>query len=1115
MAAMLVVAVVAGWWSVPHRVEAARDAGARKEKESAAEKKARRERNIAARKAKAAKKARDKKARQPKGPVKPVSMGTPKSLRLAILDLNKTYGDRYSAAKYLGLLDAIEGRIRQGHDAVQVAAAFADLQREALLANPLLDFDRILLVKRPLRNARTAAGGALGLPTLNARVNDTIKAPGTGWDDTLEELSALRKARELRTVYATDQKRIICDVDLHFDGKRIMFSSGDAEDRWGLYEIKSGDAKARLLTPGNVPDVSFYDSCYLPNGKIATTSTASYQGLPCQNGNQPMASMYLLDPATKNIRQLTFEQDSDWCPTVMNDGRLMYLRWEYTDSPHYFTRVLFTSNPDGTGQMAYYGSNSYWPNAYFYARPIPDHRTQVIGIVGGHHGVPRAGQLVILDPAKGRFEADGVVQAIPGRGKKIKPVMVDRLVDGHWPQFLHPYPLSQKYHIVSMKKMPDALWGIYLVDVFDNLVLLKEVDGAALLEPIPYRKTKTPPVVAGRVDLSRKDATVYISNITHGPGLKGVPVGTVKRLRLFAYHYAHVNSGGHASVGMESSWDVKRVLGTVSVEKDGSASFRIPANTPISIQPLDERGRAMQLMRSWLVGMPGEAVSCNGCHENPNSAPPRVVPLASKRPPTDIRPWYGPARPFSFRHEVLPVLQKHCAGCHNGKDRPDGKRIPDLSGPIREPEKTDAKAARFHMKEYLRDVSYMALQPYARRPGSESDYHMLRPMEYHASTSELIQMLEKGHNNVKLSEEDTSRLVTWIDLNVPHRGSWRPPVWRGQKQHERRVELAKLYASVDVDPEDEFARIEAAAAKRAPVKPVKPTPQAPYAGPRPKVTGWPMTAGQAVAKQQAAGKVAAGSISLGENLKLNFVRIPAGRFVMGSATGALDERPLHAVTIDKPFAMCTAEISNAVYALFDPKHDSAYIDLPGKNLGGPGDPANRAKQPVVRVTWHQAMAFCKWLSAKTGRKVTLPTEAQWEWACRAGTDTPMWYGGIDAAFDGIANFADKSISGKVNPMPRSRLDDGVKYAADVVYGKPNPWGLVDMHGNVAEWTRSAYTPYPYVASDGRNAPTAPGRKVVRGGSWRDRPHRATSSFRLGYQPYQPVVNVGFRVVIED
>jgi len=340
---------VAGLWSVPGRAGVAGtvgaaegpEAGKRSKAGGKADRKGRRERDAAA-KAPKAKKAGSRTARAADRPVEPVSMGTPQSLRMAILDLGRTFGDKYYAAKYLGLLDEIEGRIRLGHDAEQVAQAFAALQREALLANPLLDFDRILLVKRPLRNARTEAGGSLGLPTLNARVNDTIKDPGTGWDDTLEELSELRGTRELRTVYKTDQRRLVCDVDLHFDGERIMFSSGDTADRWGLYEYKAGDSSARLLSPGDVPDVSFYDSCYLPNGKIATTSTASYQGLPCQNGNQPMASMYLLDPETKKVRQLTFEQDSDWCPTETPHPRP-------TDAPSRGIKFPISGNP---GQFA-------------------------------------------------------------------------------------------------------------------------------------------------------------------------------------------------------------------------------------------------------------------------------------------------------------------------------------------------------------------------------------------------------------------------------------------------------------------------------------------------------------------------------------------------------------------------------------------------------------------------------------------------------------------------------------------------------------------------------------------------------------------------------------------
>src|ERR1039458_7779140 len=90
----------------------------------------------------------------------------------------------------------------------------------------------------------------------------------------------------------------------------------------------------------------------------------------------------------------------------------------------------------------------------------------------------------------------------------------------------------------------------------------------------------------------------------------------VESLRVFQYEYSYRDQGGHYFVGMEGGWDVRRMIGTVPVEEDGSAMFHIPANTPVSLQPLDEEGKAMQQMRSWLVGMPGEYVSCAGCPES-------------------------------------------------------------------------------------------------------------------------------------------------------------------------------------------------------------------------------------------------------------------------------------------------------------------------------------------------------------------------------------------------------------------------------------------------------------------------------------------------------------------
>jgi formylglycine-generating enzyme required for sulfatase activity len=190
------------------------------------------------------------------------------------------------------------------------------------------------------------------------------------------------------------------------------------------------------------------------------------------------------------------------------------------------------------------------------------------------------------------------------------------------------------------------------------------------------------------------------------------------------------------------------------------------------------------------------------------------------------------------------------------------------------------------------------------------------------------------------------------------------------------------------------------------------------------------------------------------------------------------------------------------------------------------------EQPVVRVSWQEATAFCRWLSAKTGRPFSLPTEAQWEYACRAGTDTPWFYGDSDADFSTFANVADAKLAEFAsdvwdnnkplkNPtrydewFPKdARFNDGAMVSVQPGRYRPNPWGLFDMHGNVAEWTRTTYRPYPYDPADGRDEPGPSGRKVAHGGSWLDRPKRATSSFRLSYESYQRVFNVGFRVVCQ-
>ncbi|HEY3325026.1 MAG TPA: SUMF1/EgtB/PvdO family nonheme iron enzyme [Planctomycetota bacterium] len=1040
--------------------------------------------------------AKDKSAAPPKQLAVPMPVNL-KALRLGIEYLAATFPQQYkNGAAHLKALEALEkaptqtdAKFRQDYDA---------LLRTALATeNPLMDFDKLLLVKRE--------AGKLGLPH-NWQGNSSINPNMANEIDTLAWKNTDAKAE---TFYKPTQNVFVGDIDLNFDADKLLFSSIGTNNRWQVFEIKADGTGLHQITPGDSPDIDSYDPMFLADGRILFVGSSGFQGVPCVGGADYVGNLHIMTPDGKNIRRLTYDQDNDWCPTMMSDGSVMFTRWEYTDSAHYFSRTLMRMNPDGTNQTAHYHSNSYWPNSIFYARQIPNAPSQFVCVISGHHGVTRMGELVLFDVAKGRHEAEGAVQRIPGYGKKVEPIIKDGLVNDSWPKFLHPYPLNDKYFLVSMQPK-GGMWGLYLVDVFDNLILLKEEPGFALLEPVPMRKNERPRAIADKIKPGATTATVMLQDVYAGPGLKGVPRGTVKNLRVFQYEYSYRNMGGHYVVGMEGPWDVRRLIGTVPVQPDGSAMFEIPANTPVAVQPLDPEGKALQQMRSWFVGMPGEVVSCTGCHESQNDASMVKSNTASQKKPMAPTPWYGPKRGFSFVREVQPMLDKYCAGCHDGK-----QAKPNLADSTII--KTSGGMSQF-------PLSYTELHPFVRRNGPEGDYHLLTPLEFHADTSELVQMLKRGHYNVKLDAEAWDRLITWIDLNVPCYGTWHEINKIPNNFAQRRYEMKKQYAGIDEDIEA-IPEVE-----KKPIAFIKPEPMPPKPAAL-KIDGWPLGAEKAKQMQQAAGAQEC-KLDLGGGQSLALKRIPAGTFAMGDVNGELDEYPMTKVTIEKPFFMGATEVTLAQFQQFDPTHFNGYYDQHYKDQVRPGYLMDNPNFPVIRVSWNEVMGFCKWLSQKSGKKVTLPTEAQWEWACRAGTDTPLFYGDLDADFSKFANLGDKSLTllavKGVDPKPfpnpdkfwdfvpkEARFNDGVLHLAEPGKYQPNAWGLNDMHGNVAEWTLTNYRPYPYDVKAGAGDVTTPGRKVVRGGSWYERPKYARSSFRLSYPEWMAVYNVGFRVIIEE
>ena len=1017
-----------------------------------------------------------------------------RAARMAIQDLNQSFPGRYTrGAEWLKKVEDLELRAKSAPptNLVSLAKELAALRTEALLANPLLDFDRLLLVKRNASH--------LALPQ-NWESNSSI--PRRGIDNEIMILRGLRGTSVLEQLYQPEGKRFVGDLALHFDGTRFMFSSVGTNGRWGVFEMNAAGGSPRQLPLIPDADVDNYTSCYLPDDSVIFTSTAPFIGVPCVRGGSHVAHLYRYWPDTGKIRRLTFDQEHNWCPTVMPDGRLLYLRWEYSDLPHFVARILFTMNPDGTNQREFYGSGSYWPNAFFYAKPMPGSANKVVGIVGGHHGVPRMGELVIIDPSQGRFEADGVVQRIPGYGKKVEPVILDTLVDNSWPKFLHPVPLNDKYIIVSGKPTSGSPWGIYLVDVFDNITLIKEEPGFALLEPIPMQARPRPPVIPDATKDGDKTARMQIVDIYQGPGLEGVPRGTIKKVRLFTYNFSYQGIGGQVDrVGLDGPWDIKRIIGTVPVEADGSAHFEVPANQPISLQPLDEKGRAVALMRSWTTAMPGEVQSCTGCHEKQNSASTiQSTGLAMRKPAAKIEPFYGSMRGFHFDREVQPVLDRHCVTCHNGEARADGKSIPDFKrGPL----------VFAGEREVKFPPAYVALKSYVRNPTAENDMRLLLPYEFHASTTELVQLLEAGHHGVKLDAESWDRLNTWIDLNTPAWGTWEEMVAQSSadgrgakrmgKQREHRRELTLRYSGTDDDTDAVYP---APDWKPAP----RPAEQKKEIAAAPRCEGWPFDAAEAQRRQQNGGP-ASMKLDLGGGVSITLVRVPTGRFVSGSSATVA-----RAVQVPQAFWMSACEISNEQFARFNSRHDSRieHGDFLQFSVSQRGRSLSGSNQPVCHVSWDEAQAFCKWLSERTGRVVKLPSGEAWEYACRAGAATPMSYGDVTNDFSRLANLADVNLrrpkGHRSGSVPEWRpavttVNDGHWVSAPVASYPANAWGLHDMQGNVWEWTSD-------VAADGV-------RRLVRGGSWYVRPQRATPDATLAYQPWQKVYDVGFRVVVEE
>lgn len=598
--------------------------------------------------------------------------------------------------------------------------------------------------------------------------------------------------------------------EVSWDGRRVLFSYCDAatapgsrgghQDRhYNLFEMAADGSKLRQLTSGPYDDFS---PRYLPDGRILFVSTRRGGYHRCGRGPCPVYTMATANADGSNIRVISYHETHEWDPAVLNDGRIIYTRWDYVDRHAVHYQQLWSVRPDGSDVRAFYGNNTFNPVGVWEARPVPG-SSRVMATAAAHHAMT-AGSIILLDVTKGIEGLDPITRLTPDAlfpesefpvAKWHAPVGVPTppLVpsgEKRWPGHCYrtPYPLSEDFFLAAYSfdaligepnANPANMFGLYLVDRFGNKELLFRDVNIASLWPTPLRARRTPPAVASTVEATDRDeGTFFLQNVNESwPELPTGKQDTIKRLRVLQVLPKTTPNANDPKVGLANASPGKQVLGTVPVEPDGSAYFRVPAGIPLSFQALDDQGMAVQTMRSLTYLQRGEQATCIGCHEHRAQSPATRAPaLAAQRPPSTITAGPVGSKPFSYPILVQPVLDRLCVRCHGG-EKIEGKI--DLTG---------TPAGHF-------TVSYNALAPlvpYSEWKGGPSfpkanSEPATRPGFFGARASKLMALLRKGHEGVKLTDADAERLITWMDANALFYGTFDPA-------DQKRQQLGQLIA---------------------------------------------------------------------------------------------------------------------------------------------------------------------------------------------------------------------------------------------------------------------------------------------------------------------------------
>ncbi len=689
------------------------------------------------------------------------------------------------------------------------------LRRRIAFSNPLLSFSDILVLKRHTTKYNHMCDqyyGSAQLPGGGLYVLSDVFGAKPGIRDILSD-SVVSNGRLKGRKLSGGPKKLwdvryngmgsvggddteggsFLSPDLSFDGKNVSFAyvecQGDREHdfhtdhtrgHWAaqrcyhVFTVGLDGKNLNMLTDGTWND---FDPCYMPSGRIAFISERRGGYLRCGRVC-PTYTLHDMAADGSGVSCLSYHETNEWHPSVTNDGMIIWTRWDYVDRHGCTAHFPWTTTPDGRDPRAVHGNYSARPQR-------PDMETDPRAIPGSHKFVATAaphhgqsfGSLVLLDP---NAEDDDLMSPV----KRLTPDVgfPESQVRGsaalHYGQ---PWALSENYYLCSYEpegNRHNRPYGIYLVDAFGNKELIYRDPDIACHSPIPATSRPTPPVLPEMSQrLSEKqsnEATVGVVNVynTQKPWAKETKVKSLRVYQVFPLSVASAKiphaTGIQIPQGKDSINLTRSVLGTVPVEKDGSAHFIVPARKELFFQVLDEDGLAITSMRSGTHFQPGEKVMCQGCHEPRKGVPTTQTtldPLAMRRAPSRLKPEAHGTNPFNFMQLVQPVLDKHCVTCHTEK-----KALPLDSSIVITGQGSYMNPKTAYSTSYVNLTPKFGFYDYGGKDFSDPKWYRTTPGEFGARASKLYELLHKGHHDVKLSSEEMRRITVWLDSCSPFYG---------------------------------------------------------------------------------------------------------------------------------------------------------------------------------------------------------------------------------------------------------------------------------------------------------------------------------------------------------